>query len=258
MSGWRSTLISRFSTRRSARRVLKVGRTDITHTRITPSWSRRLVCRQTRRLNGGSSPARPRRSLCLNFLSRGACLKSSGVASGQTVWYDSDARLRAGQHHRQDLDPQLAALDAAGVDPSRCSPTNSPGQPRRPGRDWSRWTMPARRHRRRCRDRPARPIRRRGRPHHRRLGEQRITLHVLREGVDTATPTGRAIRPSWPASQYWSSNWPRAPRRIQVPSRPASAGHQTPEAQPRTARTVFETLVRDFSATAIELHGKAS
>jgi hypothetical protein len=26
----------------------------------------------------------------------------------------------------------------------------------------------------------------------------------------------------------------------------------------RSARTVFETLVRDFSATAIELHGKAS
>ena len=25
------------------------------------------------------------------------------------------------------------------------------------------------------------------------LGERRITLHVLREGVDTATPTGRAI-----------------------------------------------------------------
>ena len=52
---------------------------------------------------------------------------------------------------------------------------------------------------------------------------------------------------------------PRVPRRIpRIPSRPASAGHQTPEAQPRTARTVFETLVRDFSATAIELHGKAS
>jgi len=61
------------------------------------------------------------------------------------------------------------------------------------------------------------------------------------------------------ASRTGARTGPRAPRRIpRIPSRPASAGHQTPEAQPTTARTVFETLVRDFSATAIELHGKAS
>ena len=70
---------------------------------------------------------------------------------------------------------------------------------------------------------------------------------------------GELSRPSWPASPNWSSSLAASARRIpRIPSRPASACHQTPEAQPRTARTVFETLVRDFSATAIELHGKAS
>ena len=70
---------------------------------------------------------------------------------------------------------------------------------------------------------------------------------------------GELSRPSWPASQYWSSNW--AASAAPHPENPVAPGicrPPNPEAQPRTARTVFETLVRDFSATAIELHGKAS
>ena len=45
----------------------------------------------------------------------------------------------------------------------------------------------------RCRDRPARPSVAEVTRTIADLGERRITLHVLREGVDTATPTGRAI-----------------------------------------------------------------
>ena len=94
----------------------------------------------------------------------------------------------------QDLDAQLAALDAAGVDPSRVFTDKLSGSAKRPGRDWSRCsTMPGPETAWSCRDRPARPIRRRGHPHHRRSRERRITLYVLREDVDTATPTGRAI-----------------------------------------------------------------
>ena len=77
------------------------------------------------------------------------------------------------------------------------------------------------------------------------LAERRITLYVLREGVDTATPTGRAIAAIMPASPNWGSNWAAsAAPHPENPVAPASAGHQTPEAQPRTARTAA-TACRD-------------
>ena len=62
------------------------------------------------------------------------------------------------------------------------------------------------------------------------LGERRITLHVLREGVDTATPTGRAIAAIM-ASRTGARTGPRAPRRIpRIPSRPA-----LPATKPRSS-----------------------
>ena len=95
----------------------------------------------------------------------------------------------------QDLDAQLAALDAAGVDPSRVFTDKLSGSAKtaRPGLvallDYARpgdSVVVA------AIDRLGRSVAEVTRtiadP-----GERRITLHVLREGVDTATPTGRAI-----------------------------------------------------------------
>ena len=140
----------------------------------------------------------------------------------------------------QDLDAQLAALDAAGVDPSRVFTDKLSGSAKRPGRDWSRcstmpgpetpWSLPRS-------TGSADPSPRS--PHHRRYRERRITLYVLREDVDTATPTGRAIAAIMASLAELELVLGRERCRIpRIPSRPASAGHQTPEAQPRTARTV--------------------
>jgi DNA invertase Pin-like site-specific DNA recombinase len=38
------------------------------------------------------------------------------------------------------------------------------------------------------------------------LGQRRIILRALREGIDTATPTGRAVARSWPPSPNSNSN----------------------------------------------------
>ena len=135
----------------------------------------------------------------------------------------------------QDLDAQLAALDAAGVDPSRVFTDKLSGSAKtaRPGlvalldhaRPGDTVVVAAI-------DRLGRSVAEVTRTIA-DLGERRITLHVLREGVDTATPTGRAIAAIM-ASRTGARTGPRAPRRIpRIPSRPASAGHQTPEAQPK-------------------------
>jgi DNA invertase Pin-like site-specific DNA recombinase len=95
----------------------------------------------------------------------------------------------------QDLDAQLAALDAAGADPSRAFTDKLSGSAKtaRPGLvallDYARpgdTVVVA------AIDRLGRSVAEVTRTIA-DLGERRITLHVLREGVDTATPTGRAI-----------------------------------------------------------------
>lgn len=95
----------------------------------------------------------------------------------------------------QDLDAQLAALDAAGVDPSRVFTDKLSGSAKtaRPGLvallDYARpgdTVVVA------AIDRLGRSVAEVTRTIA-DLGERRITLYVLREGVDTATPTGRAI-----------------------------------------------------------------
>jgi hypothetical protein len=121
-----------------------------------------------------------------------------------------------------------------------CSPTNSPGQPRGPaGIGRAARLCPARRQRGRA------AIDRLGRS----VAEVTRTIADLVNGESLCVSHARASirprqqgelsRPSWPASPNWNSNWAASARRIpRIPSRPASAGHQTPEAQPRTARTV--------------------
>jgi DNA invertase Pin-like site-specific DNA recombinase len=95
----------------------------------------------------------------------------------------------------QDLDAQLAALDAAGVDPSRVFTDKLSGSAKtaRPGLvallDYARpgdSVVVA------AIDRLGQSVAEVTRTIA-DLGERRITLHVSREGVDTATPTGRAI-----------------------------------------------------------------
>ena len=161
----------------------------------------------------------------------------------------------------QDLDAQLAALDAAGVDPSRVFTDKLSGSAKtaRPGLvallDYARpetaWSLPRS-------TGSADPSPRSPAPSPISAnGESRcMSTRRRRYGhTNRASYRGHHGQPR----RTGARTGPRAPRRIpRIPSRPASAGHQTPEAQPRTARTVFETLVRDFSATAIELHGKAS
>ena len=70
---------------------------------------------------------------------------------------------------------------------------------------------------------------------------------------------GELSRPSWPPSPNWSSNW--AASAAPHPENPVAPGicrPPNPRSSAQNGKTVFETLVRDFSATAIELHGKAS
>jgi DNA invertase Pin-like site-specific DNA recombinase len=109
----------------------------------------------------------------------------------------------------QDLDAQLAALDAAGVDPSRVFTDKLSGSAKtaRPGLvallDYARpgdSVVVA------AIDRLGRSVAEVTRTIA-DLGERRIPLHVLREGVDTATPTGRAIAAIMAASPNWGSNW---------------------------------------------------
>ena len=142
----------------------------------------------------------------------------------------------------QDLDAQLAALDAAGVDPSRVFTDKLSGSAKtaRPGLvallDYARpgdTVVVA------AIDRLGRSVAG-GHPHHRR--SRRTANHVAcRTRRRRYGHTNRASYRGHHGQRRRTGarTGPRAPRRIpRIPSRPASAGHQTPEAQPRTARTV--------------------
>ena len=141
----------------------------------------------------------------------------------------------------QDLDAQLAALDAAGVDPSRVFTDKLSGSAKtaRPGLvallDYARpgdTVVVA------AIDRLGRSVAEVTRTIA-DLGERRITLHVLREGVDTATPTGRAIAAIMASLAVLALELGRERRAASRESRRARRlPDQTPEAQPRTARTV--------------------
>lgn len=131
-----------------------------------------------------------------HFLSRSTRLESSVSVGGETV-----CRMTAILGYArvstigQDLDAQLAALDAAGVDPSRVFTDKLSGSAKtaRPGLiallDYARagdTVVVA------AIDRLGRSVVEVTRTIA-DLGDRRITLHALREGVDTGNPTGRAI-----------------------------------------------------------------
>ena len=141
----------------------------------------------------------------------------------------------------QDLDAQLAALDAAGVDPSRVFTDKLSGSAKtaRPGLvallDYARpgdtvvVAAIDRLGRSVAEVPPPSPISRTAN-HVVCLTRRRRYGHTNR-----ASYRGHHGQPR----RTGARTGPRAPRRIpRIPSRPASAGHQTPEAQPRTARTV--------------------
>jgi DNA invertase Pin-like site-specific DNA recombinase len=130
------------------------------------------------------------------FLSHTACLESSLSESGETVFGMTTilgyARVST---LGQDLDAQLAALAAAGVEASRVFTDKLSGSAKtdRPGlvamldyaREGDTVVVAAI-------DRLGRSVAEVTRTIA-ELGERRILLRTLREGIDTATPTGRAV-----------------------------------------------------------------
>ena len=131
-----------------------------------------------------------------HFLSRSACLKSSVSVGGETV-----CRMTAILGYArvstlgQDLDVQLAALSAAGIDPGRVFTDKLSGSAKTAGPGLATMLDYAR---------PGdivvvTAIDRLGRSVAEvtrtiaDLGERPIMLRALREGIDTATPTGRAV-----------------------------------------------------------------
>ena len=130
------------------------------------------------------------------FLSHTACLESSLSVGNETV-VGMTAILGYARVSTtgQDLDAQLAALTAAGVDANRVFTDKLSGSAKtaRPGLvamlDYARagdTVVVA------AIDRLGRSVAEVTRTIA-DLGEHRITLRALREGVDTATPTGRAV-----------------------------------------------------------------
>lgn len=141
----------------------------------------------------------------------------------------------------QDLDAQLGALSAARVDPSRVFTDTLSGSANtaRPGLaamvDYARPedTVVVT-----AIDRLGRSVAEVTRTIA-DLGDRRITLRAFREGIDTATPTGRAVAAIMATLAELELELGRE-RRDAPPIAPfsVSAGHQTAHSQPGTASTV--------------------
>ena len=142
----------------------------------------------------------------------------------------------------QNLDAQVAALSAAGVDPGRVFTDKLSGSAKtaRPGLaamlDYARPedTVVVS-----AIDRLGRSVAEVTRTIA-ELGERRITLRALREGVDTATSTGRAIAAIMATLAELELELGRERRAgsREIPPCPTSAGNEAAETQPRTARTI--------------------
>ena len=69
------------------------------------------------------------------------------------------------------------------------------------------------------------------------LVDRRIVLRALREGIDTATPTGRAVAAIMATLAELSRARPRAPCRIsRIAPSPTVTGHQADQANRRPSR----------------------
>ena len=158
--------------------------------------------------------------------------------------YDGDARLRAGQHIGQDLDAELAALDAAGIDPSRVftdklSGSAKTARPRlvalldyaRPGDSVVVAAI----------DRLGRSV-----------AEVTRTIAISVNGESRCMSYAKASirprqqgelsRPSWPASPNWSSNW--AASATPHPENPVAPGICRPP-NPRSSAQNGKNSLRD-------------
>jgi conjugative relaxase-like TrwC/TraI family protein len=166
------------------------------HTPDASDRRRCLVSRQTRHASAANLVEVFPQLVVSHFLSRSACLKSSVSVGGETVCRMT-AILGYGRVSTlgQDLDVQLAALSAAGIDPGRVFTDKLSGSAKaaRPGLaamlDYARPgdTVVVS-----AVDRLGRSVAEVTRTIA-DLGERSITLRALREGVDTGTPTGRAV-----------------------------------------------------------------
>ena len=96
------------------------------------------------------------------------------------------------------------------------------------------------------------------------LGDRRIILRALREGIDTATPTGRAVAAIMATLAELELELGRERRAASRESRRArqSTGHQAPEAQPPTRQEQLRRLaatgepVRELAAAFRDWTGK--
>ena len=168
-------------------------------------------------------------------MSRTACLKSSLSVDDETV-IGTTAILGYARVSTtgQDLDTQLDALHAAGVEPARVFTDTLSGSAgtHRPGlaglldyaREGDIVVVTAI-------DRLGRSVAEVTRTIA-ELGQRRILLRALREGIDTATPAGRASRRSWPPWPSW--NWNSAGNAAPPPrftTDASAAGNQTAQTQ---------------------------
>ena len=158
--------------------------------------TRCLVSRETRQPPVNHSPAASPQVVVSHFLSHTACLESSLSVGNETVIGMTAilgyARVSTSA---QDLDAQLAALSAAGVDAERVFADKLSGSARtdRPGltsmleyaRAGDTVVVTAI-------DRLGRSVAEVTRTIA-EFGERRILLRALGEGIDTATPAGRAV-----------------------------------------------------------------
>ena len=125
-----------------------------------------------------------------------------------------------------------------------CSPTNSPGQPRRPGRDWSRcstmpgpetpWSLPRS-------TGSADPSPRSPAPSPISVNGESRCMSYAKASI-RPHQQGELSRPSWPASQYWSSNW--AASAAPHPENPVAPGICRPP-NPRSSAQNGKNSLRD-------------
>lgn len=94
------------------------------------------------------------------------------------------------------------------------------------------------------------------------LNERRILLRAIREGIDTNTPTGRAVAAIMAILAELELELGKERRAASRQSRrgPESAGHQTSQAQPRSPRTTTPARChrRTGQRTRRRLRGRAS
>ncbi len=176
------------------------------------------------------------------FLSYTACLESPLSVANETV-LGMTATLGYARVSTtgQDLDAQLATLTAAGVDAKRVFTDKLSGSAKttRPGLaamlDYARAgdTVVVT-----AIDRLGRSVAEVTRTIA-ELGDHRILLRAIREGIDTATPTGRAVAAIMATlAELELEARPRAPCRItRIPPRPTTTSHQSPQTHRRPTRT---------------------